>query len=97
MGRQRSIACGQENRDLIERGKMAASPQTPKSCPLCCSSFVERVMDDTLLSARPDGLAPHVLEVVAYQCDGGHVFLLPSESFRWTQPRREGNGYGIMV
>ena len=76
---------------------MANSTQTPKSCPLCCSSSVERVMDDTLLSARPGGLAPHVLEVVAYQCDGGHVFLLPRESFRWTQPQREGNGYGIMV
>ena len=54
-------------------------------------------MDDSLLSARPDGLAPHVVEVVAYQCDRGHMFLLPRESFRWTQPRREGNGYGIMV
>ena len=54
-------------------------------------------MDDTLLSARPDGLAPHVLGVVAYQCDAGHVFLLPRASFRWTQPQREGNGYGIVV
>ena len=53
---------------------MANSTQTPKSCPLCCSSSVERVMDDTLLSARPDGLAPHVVEVVAYQCDSGHMF-----------------------
>ena len=74
---------------------MADSPQVPKSCPLCCSSSVERVMDDTLLSARPEGLAAHLVEVVGYQCDGGHMFLLGN--FRWTHARREGNGYGIML
>jgi len=76
---------------------MAGSPQMPKSCPVCCSNSVERVMDDTLLSARPDGLAPHVFGVTAYQCDNGHVFLLPTESFRWIKPRQEGSGYGVMV
>jgi hypothetical protein len=55
------------------------------------------MMNDTLLSAKPDGLAPHMLEVVAYQCDNAHVFLLVAEGFWWKQPHKSGTGYEITM
>jgi hypothetical protein len=76
---------------------MARVTPTPKSCPVCCSTSIERMMKDTLLSAKPDGLAPHMLEVVAYQCDNAHVFLLVAEGFWWKQPHKSGAGYEIMM
>ena len=52
---------------------MARVTQTPKSCPLCCSTSIVRMMNDTLLSAKPEGLAPHMLEVVAFKASGSIV------------------------
>ena len=82
---------------LDRRTRWPASTQIPKSCPICCSTSFVRMMNDTLLSAKPEGLAPHMLEVVAYQCDNAHVFLLVAEGFWWKQPHKSGAGYEITM
>ena len=97
-GRPRPEAATDRRVEIPNEGKkMAGTTQVPKACPICGSNSVTRMMNDTLLSAKPDGLAPHMLEVVAYQCDAAHVFLLVNDGFWWRQPRKSGSGYEIAL
>jgi hypothetical protein len=58
----------------------------PKVCPVCGSDSIAQILCDTLLSAHFRGMACPSEGVVAYHCDGSHVFLVLRNDFRWGEP-----------
>ncbi len=58
----------------------------PTRCPICGSDQITQILCDTLLSAHFRGMQCPSEGVVAYHCEGGHVFLLLRSDFSWGQP-----------
>jgi hypothetical protein len=58
----------------------------PKVCPVCGSDSVTQILCDTLLSAEFRGMACPSEGVLAYHCEGNHVFLILRRDFRWGEP-----------
>jgi hypothetical protein len=58
----------------------------PKVCPVCGSDSIAQILCDTLLSAHFRGMACPSEGVVAYHCDGSHVFLVLRNDFHWGEP-----------
>ena len=65
---------------------MSAEQPQPRMCPLCGSSLITQILCDTLLSAHFRGMECPSEGVVAYHCEGSHVFLVLRNDFRWGQP-----------
>jgi hypothetical protein len=65
---------------------MSTQPIQPKVCPLCGSNLITPTLCDTLLSAHFRGMACPSEGVVAYHCEGSHVFLVLRDDFRWGEP-----------
>lgn len=58
----------------------------PKLCPVCGSDSVTQILCDTLLSAEFRGMACPSEGVLAFHCEGSHVFLILRNDFRWGEP-----------
>lgn len=69
----------------------------PRECPFCCSTSVERILRNTLLTAHVEGFACHSTGVIAYHCSSGHVFLVVDEDFMWKESIPEINGSSMLV
>lgn len=65
---------------------MVKNRMNPKVCPVCGSDSIAQILCDTLLSAHFRGMACPSEGVVAYHCDGSHVFLVLRNDFRWGEP-----------
>ncbi len=65
---------------------MTAEQAQPRLCPLCGSNLITQILCDTLLSAHFRGMECPSEGVVAYHCEGSHVFLVLRNDFRWGQP-----------
>lgn len=65
---------------------MATEQLQPRLCPLCGSNLITQILCDTLLSAHFRGMECPSEGVVAYHCEGSHVFLVLRNDFRWGQP-----------
>ena len=65
---------------------MSQDRTNPKACPVCGSDSVTQILCDTLLSAHFRGMSCPSEGVVAFHCEGNHVFLLLRSDFRWGEP-----------
>ena len=65
---------------------MPTQPIQPRVCPLCGSDLITQILCDTLLSAYFRGMACPAEGVMAYHCEGSHVFLVLRNDFRWGEP-----------
>ncbi len=68
----------------------------PEFCPMCGSRSVQAILADTLLAAHVNGLTSVSVGVLAYRCDGGHVFLVMGDSFKLLECHPDGNGHVLM-
>ncbi len=68
------------------KAQVADDRINPKACPVCGSGAITQILCDTLLSAHFRGMACPSEGVVAYHCEGSHVFLILRSDFRWGKP-----------
>lgn len=65
---------------------MSSEQKQPRLCPHCGSSLVTQILGDALLRADFRGMECPSEGVLAYRCDGGHIFLTLRSDFRWGRP-----------